>query len=367
MAVSGLALPFVDIERLKRRVSALAENRPGVYRMLDHTGRVIYVGKAKHLRARLLAYFRAKYPEEKAARILNAAQDIAWDYTPSEFSALLTELRQIKRHRPPYNVRMNRSRGLGFVKISGGAAPKIYVGSSPAPSDVQHYGPYRSLGRVREAVRVLNLQLGLRDCALTMPITYSEQSDLFTAGRRAACLRYELGTCAGPCGGFVTEPDYRTRVAVATAFLEGHAVAPIDDIVGAMNRTSRAKDYEQAAKWRDRFDALEWLFAEGNKTRAAIESLSFVYADPGTYGDDRAYVIRRATVRATAPVPHTPIEVEAFRALVSEHAGPEADAGPIPASAVDETVLLLSWFRRHPAALRRTVPLDEWLGRHPSN
>lgn len=366
MGVSGLALPFVDTERLKRRITALTENRPGVYRMLDHTGRVLYVGKAKQLRTRLLSYFRARYPDDKQARILNAAHDIAWDYAASEFGALIAELRQIKRYRPPYNVRMNRSRGLAFVKVSGGAAPKIYVGSSPAPSDVRHYGPFRSVARLEEAVRVLNLQLGLRDCALDRPITYSEQGDLFTAGRRAGCLRYELGTCTGPCSGFVTEAAYRGQVDTAVAFLEGRGVAPIDTVVAEMTRASAAAHYEFAVKWRDRFDALEWLFAAGNQARAAIDALSFVYLDPGVCGDDVAFLIKRATVRATAPAPHTPIEMQAFRALVAEHAGPEPTVGPIPPAALDETVLLLSWFRRHPAALHRAVPLEEWLDRHPA-
>ena len=89
---SALVLPLRDQTQLKRRVSALTEDRPAVYRMLDAVGRVIYVGKAKQLRTRVMSYFRAKAPD-KAARILQAAHDIQWDYVPSEFAALLRELR----------------------------------------------------------------------------------------------------------------------------------------------------------------------------------------------------------------------------------------------------------------------------------
>src|SRR6186997_1240462 len=95
-ARSLLPLPATDLAALKNRVSRLAENRPAVYRMLDPTGRVLYVGKAKNLRTRVLSYFRAAYPEDKAARILHAARTIEWDYVPSEFAAYLTELRQIR-------------------------------------------------------------------------------------------------------------------------------------------------------------------------------------------------------------------------------------------------------------------------------
>ena len=98
-------IPSTDLGQLRGRIRALAENRPAVYRMLDGTGRIIYVGKAKRLRTRLLSYFRAEYPDDKAARILYAAADIAWDYVPSEFAAYLGELRQIRRHRPYFNHR----------------------------------------------------------------------------------------------------------------------------------------------------------------------------------------------------------------------------------------------------------------------
>jgi excinuclease ABC subunit C len=358
---AGLALPLVDTAPLRRRVAALAENRPGTYRMLDPAGHVIYVGKAKRIRARLLSYFRARYPDDKAARILAAAADVAWDYAPSEFGAHLAELRLIRRHRPRFNVQMNRLGTVAFVKLSRGPAPKIYVGRAGGDEPVAHYGPFRSAGQLRESVRVLNLELGLRDCALDMPVVYAEQGDLFTAPRRAACLRYELGSCLGPCGGFVTQAAYEDRVGQAMAFLEGRGMAPLDRVVDAMTRASEDAAFEAAARLRDRFEALEWLFAAGSRIRAAIDALSFVYVDPGTYGDDRAYVIRRATVRASAPAPHTPIERTAFRALVAEHAGPEPASGALPPDAIDEMVLLLSWFRRHPAALRRTMPLEEWV------
>jgi excinuclease ABC subunit C len=365
VAVSqALALPLGDLDVLKRRVAALAENRPGVYRMLDPAGRVVYVGKAKQLRTRLLSYFRASYPEDKAARVLHAASDIRWDYTPSEFAALLTELNQIRRYRPVFNVRMNRRRRVGFIKISDGKAPKIYVGGTVAGDDVQHYGPFVGVGRLKESVKILNDLLGLRDCALSMPMVYSDQRDLFAGPQRAACMRHELGTCTAPCAGFVSEPEYHSRVHAAADFIEARDTAPLEQIITSMTAASEGQDFERAAWCRDKFDALTWLLSACTRAQAALEALSFVYTDPGVYGDDRTYVIRRATVRAAAPAPHTPIEMEAFRSLVAEHAGGDPEPGPIPVTAIDETLLLLSWFRRHPGALRRTVGLEEWLERH---
>ena len=117
-------IPSTDLEQLHGRVRALAENRPAVYRMFDGTGRVLYVGKAKRLRTRLLAYFRATYPDDKAARILYAASEIRWDYVPSEFAAYLGELRQIRKYRPHFNYKGNHTRRSVLIKIAGGPAPR---------------------------------------------------------------------------------------------------------------------------------------------------------------------------------------------------------------------------------------------------
>jgi excinuclease ABC subunit C len=220
------------------------------------------------------------------------------------------------------------------------------------------YGPIYHSGRLSQAVRVLNDLLGLRDCSLSMPMVFADQEDLFASPRRAACMRYDFGTCTGPCAGLVSEPEYRQRVNVALAFLEGRAIAPLDRVVEAMTAASDANQFEAATRWRDRFESLEWLLAVLTRTRTAIETLSFVYHVPGSFGDDRSYVIRRARVCAMAPTPHTPLEREAFDALVTKQVAAKEPAGyHLPAEGIDEMLLLMSWFRRHPGALKRTEPL----------
>jgi excinuclease ABC subunit C len=112
-----------------------------------------------------------------------------------------------------------------------------------------------------DAVRVLNDLLGLRDCAATMPIVYASQGDLFDAPRHAACMRHQFGTCTGPCAGFVSEADYRSRAEVAAAFLEGRTLTPLDRAVYSMTEAAATNDFERAARWRDKFEQLEWLLA----------------------------------------------------------------------------------------------------------
>ena len=354
-----LPLPTTDLARLKERVKRLAEDRPAVYRMVDPAGRVLYVGKARKLRSRLLAYFRAQFPDDKAARILQAAHDIEWDYCPSEFAALLGEIRAIKKLRPPYNRVGNRNRQAVFITVMGGAAPRLGVAKWPQ-GDERAYGPFNSGDRVREGIRVLNDLLGLRDCAPKMPIYYADQGDLFAEPRQAACLRYDIGQCLGPCAALVTQERYRAAALDAVSFLEARAIRPVDRVVDAMEKAAREADFEGAARWREKFEALEWLLSANVRARAAVELLSFVYRDPGSHGDDRAYIIRRGTVRASFPNPTTPIESEAFSGAVQEELAREETGTLLPVERLDEMLVVMAWFRKHPEALRRTTPLEGW-------
>ena len=249
----ALSLPTADLDGLRRRVRPAAEPRAGISRMLDAAGRVLYVGKARQLRSRLLSYFHAKYPDDKAARILHAASDVTWEYVSSEFAAHLAELREIRKCRPPYNVQMNRTRSAVFIGVAEGPAPKLSCTGTPSKQQVRYYGPLPSSARSAIAIRVLNDLLGLRDCADRMPMAFAEQGDLFDTPRQAACPRYDFGTCSGPCAGLVTEPDYRQRVATATAFLDGTAIAPVDRIVAGMMGAADRGEFEMAARWRERF------------------------------------------------------------------------------------------------------------------
>jgi excinuclease ABC subunit C len=340
----------------------MAEQRPGVYRMLDPLGQVLYVGKAKRVKARLLSYFRASYPEDKAARILHATANIIWDYVPSEFAAHLGELRQIARWRPPFNSHMNRARRTLFIKLLGGPAPRLSTGGATGREDQRWYGPFVGASRLQEAIRTLNDLLGLRDCAPTMPIVFAGQTDLFAPALRAACMRHEFGFCTGPCAGFVAEQEYRRRAETAVAFLEGRTIQPIDRVVDEMQRAAAAAEFERAARWRERFEQLEWLLAATSRARSARDVLTFVYRDPGDFGDDRVYLVRQGVVCASFPYPSTPIEVEAFRAVVAaEAARPAPPPGPLPLESIDEILLLMSWFRAHPDALRRTSAWSEWV------
>lgn len=344
-------------------VRSTAADRPGVYRMLSGNGEIVYVGKSKRMRSRLLSYFRCSYPEDKGARILREADRIEWDYTPSEFAALLEELRLIKRYRPRLNVAMKRdARHFAFIKLTRGPAPKLLVVRGAGQDDAAiYYGPFQGALRVSEAVRELNDALGLRDCALDRRMHFSDQRELFQLQPRTpGCIRYEVKKCLGPCVAACSASEYDERVGLVRAFLDGADDGPIHTLRRQMEAASERLEFERAGSLRDKLHRLEALKEQFIRFRFAVETLSFVYPVAGHDGDDRVYVIRRGRVRAESPVPRTVRERAGLRRTVAdvfdraEHKGAQ-----IPTHEIDELLLLSSWFRRFPGELARaTAPGD---------
>lgn len=334
-----------------------AADRPGIYRMLSSEGEVLYVGKSKRVRSRLLSYFRCAYPEDKGARILRSAESIEWEYTPSEFAALLQELKLIKRFRPRYNVAMMRdARHYSFIKLTTGAAPKLIVVRGPTGEDVAtYYGPFVGAQRLGEAVRELNDVTMLRDCRTDLKMFFSDQRELFQLSRTPGCIRHEIAKCLGPCVGGCTAAEYDERVGLARAFLDGSDDGPLDVLRVKMERLSAEMEFERAAHYRDKLQRLEDLRAQFGRLRFAVENLSFMYTVPGHEGEDRVYLIRRGVVKAELGKPRTSKDRRGMKQLVedifSQAGKPNAQ---VPTHEIDELLLLSSWFRRFPQEMKRT-------------
>jgi excinuclease ABC subunit C len=357
------------IDNMLALVKDGAKDVPGVYRMTSADGEVIYVGKSKALRTRLLSYFRAKYPHDKGARILREAATLEWEPLPSEFAALLRELRLIKQLRPRYNVAMKRdARYHAFVRVSRGPAPRFQVVRGAGTDDTgTYFGPFRGVHQLDEAIRELNDALGLRDCALDTPMFFADQPELMELpSRTPGCIRHEIGRCLGPCVGAVRERDYDAAFRAARGFLEGAHDAPVALLRARMEEASEELDFERAALWRDKVLRLEALREQFARLRFALESLSFTYTLPGPKDDDRVYVVRRGCVIAEMQAPRT----DADRAALDVHIATALNAGKrgpqtVPGREVDEVLLVAGWFRRHPKELERTTPLDASLAAGP--
>jgi excinuclease ABC subunit C len=346
----------VHLAALRTTVKRGAAARPGIYRMLAEDGGVLYVGKSKRVRARLLGYFRCD-PREKGAIILRETHRIEWEYTPNEFAALLHELRLIKRYRPRFNVASKRDlRHYAFIRMASGRAPKLTVARARAEGDGLYYGPFIGPQLVADAVRELSDALGLRDCPNHIPMYYSDQPELIHVGPRTpGCIRYEIKKCLGPCIGGCSAREYEERVRLARAFLEGAACGPIERFRREMEQSSAELSYERAALFRDKLRRLERLREQFSHLRFALESLSFVYTVPGFDGDDRVYLIRRGTVRAERRAPRSTPDRFELQGLIDAVFGPgEPHQSAVRLHEIDEILLLSSWFRRFPEELSRT-------------
>jgi excinuclease ABC subunit C len=347
-------------QELRDRVRAQALNRPGVYRMVAKGGIVLYVGKSKRLRTRLLGYFRAR-EEEKAWRIVREARAVDWDYVPSEFAALLLELELIKQYRPPYNVRQKREVVYSFLRISREAAPRLHVVRRIRDEPGRYFGPFQGGKRIADAVKELNDVLQLRDCRRGTPLLFSDQQELFAIERFALCSRYELRRCLAPCAGRCSEGLYQERVDASWRFLVGESDQPLRILEDRMTRASERWEFEHAAAIRERIARLEMLRAEFRRQRETMEELTFLYAVPGAEGDHRVYAIRSGSVRAVYPAPKTPRQRKRLLEQATPHfQRPETETEKTFGQRVEQLLLVGHWFRSRPDERSRTYTRERW-------
>lgn len=343
---SGFAVRLRGSAKLRAVVRHFAPKSPGVYGMLGPKGHVVYIGKAKCLRSRLLSYFRDS-SDPKAEKIIRHTATLLWENVPDEFCALLRELELIRRFRPRFNVlgQPGRQRYV-YLCLGRGPAAHAYVTKEPSGKEIAAFGPFVGRSRSQEVVRRFNLEFRLRDCPNTIPMHFAEQGELFDADRAARCLRYELGTCLGPCGGFCTTGEYAAKVKAARAFLEGKDQSLLKALTAEMQAAAAEFRYEQAMAVRDRLTALQWLADKLLFLRTARATNSFVYPLTGTDDVRRWYFIHGGVVRGAVAEPTTPAAAEVAAARIAD-----IFADPITATAnlercVDSVLIVTSWFRK---------------------
>jgi excinuclease ABC subunit C len=363
--LSGVApLPLEAIHghrpsRLREKVRKRCPRKPGVYGMVDPTGELIYVGKAKCLRTRLLSYFRPKSREPKAGRIVEQTCVIAWELATSEFAALLRELELIRRWQPRFNVQgQPHRRRRVYVCVGRRPAPYAFTAPRP-PRTARHvFGPVPAGDTVREAVRRVNDWFGLRDCPQAREMVFADQRELFPLELTPGCIRHEIGQCLGPCAAACGRDDYAAQVAAAVAFLEGRDPAPLEAIERDMSAASAALQFERAGALRDKLAALRWLVEHVDRLREAARQ-SFVYVVPGAEGPGLWYAVHGGQVRAAFPAPHDDAtRRHAANILAAVYPGGE-DAAGLGLDEVDGVLLVASWFRRHAAERQRRLTPQE--------
>jgi excinuclease ABC subunit C len=342
--------------RLRALVRRDCSRLPGVYGMIDTKGELIYVGKAKDLRVRLLSYFRPRSRDPKAGRILKRTRALVWEIAASEFAALLRELELIQRWQPRFNVQGQPGRRRR-VYICVGRRPAATVFLSPKPPRTASFsfGPVPAGFKAREAVRRLNDWFRLRDCAQSQKMTFADQRELFQLPLTPGCIRHEIGNCLGPCAAACTRDDYAATVQALLAFLHGDDYALLQKLEREMTAASADLAFERAAALRDKLDSLSWLSERLRLVREASQH-SFVYAVRGHDDAQTWYLIHGGRVCAMVPAPTD----EVSRCQAAKHVqkiyGRQSTVCPTPGlREIDGVLLVAAWFRRRSQERRNTL------------
>ncbi|MBU6144306.1 MAG: excinuclease ABC subunit UvrC [Acidobacteria bacterium] len=224
---------------------------PGVYRFVDDNGRVLYVGKAKNLRARLSSYFAPLNTlQEKTRRMVQAAADVNWTIVKSEFEALQLEFTWIKEYDPPFNVRFKDDKSYPYLAITmGEEVPRVLITRNRDRKGTKYYGPYTQSWAIRETMDTLLKVFPMRSCSSGI-YKRAEQTN-------RPCLLADIGKCSAPCVGRIGKEEHTKAAKQFGDFMQSGDETYIETLAKQMRSASAEQKYELAAKLRDDINALE--------------------------------------------------------------------------------------------------------------
>jgi excinuclease ABC subunit C len=257
-----------------QRSAKLAPKAPGVYRMIDAKGEVLYVGKAKSIRKRIVSYARQAGHTARIMRMIAATATIEFVSTATETEALLLEANLIKRLRPRFNVLLRDDKSFPYILITKGDTPPMIAkhrGARSKPGD--YYGPFASAQAVHRTITALERAFLIRSC-----------SDTVYESRTRPCLLHQIKRCSAPCTGEISHIGYAELVREAKAFLSGKSRAVKEELAGEMEKASGALDFERAAVYRDRLAALSAV-----QSRQGINPRTVEEADVFAVHQQRGY------------------------------------------------------------------------------
>jgi excinuclease ABC subunit C len=261
----------------------VAPSRPGVYRMLDGRGDVLYVGKAKNVKKRVAAYARPTGLDTRIERMIAATRTIEFVVTRTETEALLLEANLIKRLRPRFNVVLRDDKSFPYILITSDHwAPQILKHRGARTRPGHYYGPFASVWAVNRTINALQRAFLLRSC-----------SDPFFESRTRPCLLYQIKRCSAPCTKEIDFPDYSGLVGEANDFLSGRSKKVKNQLADEMEKASVALDFERAAIYRDRLAALSAIQShQGVNPRGVEEADVFAVYQQGGFSCVEVFFFR---------------------------------------------------------------------------
>ena len=265
------------------RHAKLAPSAPGVYRMLDAAGEVLYVGKAKNIKKRITSYTRPTGHDTRIERVIAATAAVEFVTTATETEALLLEANLIKRLRPRFNVLLRDDKSFPYIIITSDHwAPQILKHRGARTGKGHYYGPFANAGAVNRTINALQRAFLLRSC-----------SDSFFEGRTRPCLLHQIKRCSAPCTEEIDFAGYSELVREANEFLSGRSQAVHKELAAEMDTAAAALDYERAAIYRDRLAALSAITShQGINPRTIEEADVFALHQAGGYNCVEVFFFR---------------------------------------------------------------------------
>ncbi|PNU34447.1 excinuclease ABC subunit UvrC [Serratia marcescens] len=244
-------------------------SQPGVYRMYDATGTVIYVGKAKDLKKRLASYFRQQVSSRKTETLVKNIAQIDVTVTHTETEALLLEHNYIKLYQPRYNVLLRDDKSYPLIFLSADTHPRLAVHRGAKHAKGEYFGPFPNSYAVRETLALLQKLFPIRQC----------ENSVYR-NRSRPCLQYQIGRCLGPCvAGLVSEDEYRQQVDYVRLFLSGKDQQVLHQLIERMEEASKLLNFEEAARIRDQIQAVrrvtERQFVSGDSDDLDVIGVAF--------------------------------------------------------------------------------------------
>lgn len=253
------------LENLKRHIQ-IAPDNPGVYRMISEYDEVLYVGKAKNIKKRIVAYSHIEKLPVRLQQMVAQIARMEFIIVENEARALLVENELIKKFKPRYNILLKDDKTFPHLMIDMQAAyPCLRKYRGQRRDRNKYFGPFASVGAVNSVIDVVQKAFLLRSC-----------SDTVFHNRQRPCLQYQIKRCSAPCVAKISVEDYRQLVREAVAFLEGKNSKIQDDLSAAMNEASAREDYETAIVLRDRIRALTTVQSRQNVEYAGIKSADVI-------------------------------------------------------------------------------------------
>lgn len=358
--LKSIAVPE-DRVAARRELRENCPRAPGVYGWLDANGRLSYVGKSRALRNRLLSYFAKSPADKKMERIRQHSQRLVWEPISHELLALLRELELIHRWRPEFNSMGQPTRMQpAFLCIGGSPAPNARLVRRLNGRHLHAYGPVAGTGQLREAIVAFNQVFRLRDCPDKTRFEFGNQRTLFDDPVTAKCIRYELGSCPGPCAAICTSAQYNLLVERAVGFLNGDSAKTLQELQRTMNDAAKRGAYETAAIARDRLDLLKWLDRRLQGLRKAKSQLTGVLCIPARRGRTAWMVLQSGRIRATMLKPDAARRAELTQRSIEQAI--RSDAGqPLSLLEMSLQLVMISWFRKHNDDLENLISFEQGL------